>query len=524
MIPPVLPGKVLSNRVLRSLRARAPLWRFLQAFCAAAGSAGGGTYLVGGFVRDLVERLPGKDVDLMVTGIGFDALGEALRSLDPGPLGIRRIFSAGKRFAVYKVLTTWADDAIDVALARSGKSPGRGHRPLGLSTEEASARDDASRRDFTMNTLMFRLAFRGADLGGGIIDHFGGLADLRRRWVRGVGDPRDRFREDPVRLLRAIRLKNERPGFAIERRTWQALTGEASALVGRIPGDQLVAELSRSLAADPSATVTDLHRCGILAALLPEIPDWSAGPLARVKRRYRILEASLGRPLPETPMLANLLVDLAENEAAELLERSRRPHPVPARRPFPRLASTAAAARRLHLPRLRKTVRMLEDLARLTRVRPALRSRAWIEALFSRQENPGHLLALYAATQRAASRREKDLRALLRKAAATPSLLSGDDILSMGIPPGPQVETILFLVREATLAGEVTDRRDALRLAGTLHAEAQARRRLHRGRTSSRRVRRSPISARMSTEESGTRYRREAISSNMKNDDRSGPA
>ena len=63
----------ISLRVLRALRKRKKLWRFLRAFCRAAEEAMGSPYLVGGVVRDLIEGQPGRDIDLMVTGIGFDA-------------------------------------------------------------------------------------------------------------------------------------------------------------------------------------------------------------------------------------------------------------------------------------------------------------------------------------------------------------------------------------------------------------------------------------------------------------------
>lgn len=523
MIFPVPPEREATNRVRRALRRRKPLWRFLEALCPAADAAGGSVYLVGGFVRDLIEGRPGKDVDLMVTGIGFDALGEVLRSLPAGELGIRRILPAGKQFAVYKVYAAWSGEALDVALARSERSTGPGHRHFDISTEGVGAREDASRRDFTINSLMFRLTPGRAELRGEVIDHFGGLADLRRKRIRGVGNPRDRFREDPLRILRAIRLKNERPGFAIEKRTWAALRGEAGGRVGRISAERLASELSRSLAANPLGTISDLHRSGILAALLPEIPDWASGPLSRMKKRYRVLEESLGRPLPEAPMLANLLVDLAEREAAEIVAAGRHAEAGGGGRFF-RLARTGAAARRLHFPRVRKVVRLLEDLIRLIRLPAPAGRDAAVEALFSRQEDPRPLLALYSAAQRASSRRERDFRPVLRKAAAIPPLLSGDDIVAMGVPAGPLVESILVRVREATLAGDVTNREEAARLAALLYADDRMALLLHRGRTSRSSASSSPSRARKTGKESGTRKRSEATSSNRKNVDRSGPA
>ena len=237
--------------MLGALRRRKDLWRFVSEFCRAAEGAGGSSYLVGGIVRDLIEGRPGKDVDLMVTGIGFDALGEIVRTLPQKQLGIRRVVAAGKQFAVYKVSTSWSGEDIDVALARSELSTGTGHRQFTVRTEGIDARDDAGRRDFTINSLMFSFRTSGNRVTGEVIDFFGGMEDLRRKRIRGVGNPQDRIREDPLRMLRAIRQKNERPGYVIEKKTWQAIRREARGLIGTISGERLVGELAKSLAANP---------------------------------------------------------------------------------------------------------------------------------------------------------------------------------------------------------------------------------------------------------------------------------
>ncbi|HEU5360677.1 MAG TPA: hypothetical protein VFU42_05905 [Candidatus Deferrimicrobiaceae bacterium] len=490
--------------MLRALRRRTRLWRFLSAFCRAAEGAGGSPYLVGGIVRDLIEGRPGKDVDLMVTGIGFEALGKIVRGLPSKKLGIRRMVPAGKQFAVYKVSASWSAEEIDVALARSERSTGPGHRQFEVQTDGVDAKGDAARRDFTINSLLIAFRTSGNRLSGEVIDFFGGLDDLRRRRIRGVGNPQDRIREDPLRMLRAIRQKNERPGYVIERKTWQAIRGEAKELIGTISGERLVGELAKSLSANPAGTVTDLFRAGILPILIPEIPDWGSGPLARTKARYALLERSLGRPLPELLLFANLLVDVAENESRLLARRKdrRAPRGRPGspggslgRSDF-RLSRTNALARRLHVPRVRKVIQMVEDLSRLSHFRLLRNPHAQIEAIFGRWENPDHLHALYTAARKASSRKAEDFRPLLRRAARRPPLLSGDDILALGIPEGPQVESILERVREATLAGKVSLREEAEKLAVSLGGRKRRTAFSHRGRKSRRRVSRSPARAR----------------------------
>src|SRR5512134_1970581 len=134
-----VPGRI-SARVLRGLRAGRPLWRFLDAFCRAVERCGGKPYLVGGFVRDLVENRPGKDIDLMVAGMEFEDLGRLLRSLPARRLGIRRILPAGKTFAVYKIRAGWAEEDIDVALAR----PARHGLQRDIRALDDDAREDAA--------------------------------------------------------------------------------------------------------------------------------------------------------------------------------------------------------------------------------------------------------------------------------------------------------------------------------------------------------------------------------------------
>lgn len=461
----------LSARILRALRRRSKLRAFLLELGSSAESAGGSLWLVGGFVRDIAEGSRGKDIDLLVTGVGSDRLGRILRCLPRDELGIRRIVRAGKRFPVYRVSPEWGDGVIDVSTPRSPSSGGSGREKPAVSREEAEAMEDASGRDFTMNSILFRLLPRSGRLHGSLFDPFGGIGDLRRNRIRGVGDPAERFREDPVRILRAIRLKNERTGFTIERSTWAALLRESASLPGSCPGERIYPELFRSLSADPSRTLSDLQRAGILARLIPEIPDWEAGPLARAKRRYRILEDSIGRRLPSNLSSAALLADVAEREAVPQFRRRTAGGGPEAAAIGIRLPGTESAARRLNIPGPRRVVRMLADMCRLRRLEHSSAPQATLEAILARQPEPDHLLALYSATCRAAGRRQIDVRAMLRKASRTPDLLSGEDLVMAGIPAGPRVAKILLAVREATLSGSISSRIEAMRLAEHLRTE-----------------------------------------------------
>lgn len=444
--------------MLGALRERRPLWRFLSSFCRGVELAGGESCLVGGIVRDLAEGAPGKDIDIMVSRIGFGELGLLLRSLSAKALGVRRVLCAGKAFPVYKVRAAWADGDIDVAIAR---------------TKDGDPREDAARRDFTVNSLLFPLRTEGGRLTGSLVDQFGGIRDLERNLIRGTGNPGERFREDPVRMLRAVRLKNERRGSSIERGTWRAILRAAPALVRSVPGERIAAELLRSLSANPSGATDDLFRAGILRILLPEPGAVTARTVEGMKRRFRYLERTPGRPLPPTLLFANLLYDLAAAECRKNLAGAVRAKSgakeatlsaAEDRRIF-RLAQTEAAARRLRLPSVRSIVRLLEDRNRLAHSALFRHRLARLESLLLRWEPGNLLLHLDAAVRNAEGGRKKGYRGLLARAADRPPLLTGRDLIEAGIPSGPRVEAILEEIRDATLSGRIRRRDQAMKMA-----------------------------------------------------------
>ena len=154
---------------------------------------------------------------------------------------------------------------------------------------------------------------------------------------------------------------------------------------------------------------------------------------------------------------------------------------------------------------MRKVVQMVEDLSRLSHLRMLRNPHARIESIFGRWETPDQLRALYTASRRAASEMIVDFRHLLESAQRRPHLLSGDDILALGVPAGPLVESILEEVREATLTGRISGREEAKRLAASLLESGRSPAPNQRGRKSSRRVSSSPARARKRTKSSGIR-------------------
>ncbi|MEW6721620.1 MAG: hypothetical protein AB1346_14330 [Thermodesulfobacteriota bacterium] len=415
--------------VAAALRRDRPLSRFLRRLTRSVSDAGGAAFLAGGFLRDIADGKPGADVDVMVSGLSHGELGEALDALSRMRLGIRKVVPAGRHFPVYRVATRWSGRYVDVATARGAVGST-------VRVPFASALADASRRDFTINSLLYVLLPRGNRLAGELIDPFDGIADLTGWTIRCVGAPGDRLREDPVRALRAIRMKNERKGYRIDPGTWRAIRSLAPSLLPAVSAERLAGELVRSLQADPAGTLDDLCRSGILRALLPELARRRLGT-ARARCRFASLARSVRGPVPPTLLLANLLLDLDFGEAE-------------------------AAARRLRLPNVRRVLSAASDLRALRRTETMRHPLARTEQILRRQEDPDVFIALYRAAAACDGVRGKDLKRFIRLCSKTPYFIDGNDLQRMGFPEGPEREEALQAIREAALEGKIRGREEAL--------------------------------------------------------------
>ena len=437
----------------RALRRRPPLRRLLRDLARAIPGAGGAVYLVGGYLRNIVEGREPGDVDLLVTGLSYRRTGDVLRSLSVTVPGIRKVVAAGRHFPVHRIAVDWGKEYIDISNARPGDGgPCDGHgRPAGTGRDarvcrpddDREAVDDASRRDFTINALLFRLAPDRFVEDGRLLDPFGGIEDVRRKRIRCVGEAADRFREDPLRIVRAIRLKNERHGFVLHPATASAIRRLGPRLLPTASPDRLSVELVRSLSADPAGTIDDLRRLGMLKVLLPESGRHANRAAERIARRYRFLRRSLGTPLPVPLLLGNLLADLP-------------------------LEAAVATARRLRLPDLRSVASTLRCLHLLTHPEALRFPRAETESALLATEDTRGWIALYRAVQHTGKRPARDLNRFIRKCRATPFIINGIWLDKNGFPEGPGRREILLRVREETLAGKVTRRADAVRLAESM--------------------------------------------------------
>jgi len=220
--------------------------------CAVLRDAGFSGYVVGGAVRDLLLGIAPQDFD-----VATDARPEQVKPL------FRRALIIGRRFRLVHVMMS--SETVEVSTFR-GADPdtaekdehGRVLRDNVFGTQE----EDARRRDFTVNALYFDPQTEE------VVDFHGGLADLKKRLLRVIGDPATRYREDPVRMLRAVRLA-AKLGLTLDAATREPIRSLAP-LMERVPPARLFDEMLKLLlSGHASACLRQLREVGLHEGLLP---------------------------------------------------------------------------------------------------------------------------------------------------------------------------------------------------------------------------------------------------------------
>ncbi len=226
--------------------------------------AGHEAHLVGGCVRDLLRGVPPLDWD-----VATDARPDRLLALFPGA-------RYENRFGT--VAVPLSDGTHEVTTFRHDGTYSDHRRPDDVTFGD-TLDEDLARRDFTVNALAIPLDADGKP--GSVVDRFEGRADLAAGVLRAVGDPATRFREDALRMLRAVRFAATL-GFDVEPRTLDAITAEAS-LAAHVSGERTFAELVRLLGAErPSVGLRLAEETGLLAVVAPELARQWGIPQAKV--------------------------------------------------------------------------------------------------------------------------------------------------------------------------------------------------------------------------------------------------
>jgi len=212
--------------------------------------AGFTAYFAGGSVRDRLLGRDAKDYD-----IATDALPEQIEALFPKTVAV------GKAFGVIVVVADGIETEVATFRADHGYQDGR--RPDHV--EFCGAEEDAKRRDFTVNGMFYD------PVEDQTIDYVGGQADLEQKIIRAIGDPEQRFAEDHLRMLRAVRFAHTL-GFEIEAETRKAIQQHAADL-SKISAERIENEFSRILteSAKPGDALRELVERGLMEHIVPEI-------------------------------------------------------------------------------------------------------------------------------------------------------------------------------------------------------------------------------------------------------------
>ncbi|HUV63314.1 MAG TPA: CCA tRNA nucleotidyltransferase [Sedimentisphaerales bacterium] len=221
--------------------------------------------LAGGCVRDMLLGRRAKDYD-----VATEARPQDVMRL------FRRTLKVGAQFGV--VIVLMENQQVEVATFRTESDYDDGRHPG--SVRFAGAAEDASRRDFTINGMFYD------PLEEHVVDYVGGQADLASRTIRTIGKPAERFGEDYLRMLRAVRFSTQL-GFAIEPATWAAVRDNAEKIT-KISGERIAIELEGILAHPNRALgASMLFECGLASAIFPGLAGERADCAVAVLKQLR---------------------------------------------------------------------------------------------------------------------------------------------------------------------------------------------------------------------------------------------
>jgi poly(A) polymerase len=422
--------------------------------------AGFQAYLVGGCVRDLLMGRAPQDYD-----VATDAVPDQVVQLFPESLTV------GAQFGV--VIVPRDAGNVEVATFRSDGRYTDGRHPASVRYAQ-TPQEDVRRRDFTINGLLYD------PIKEEVLDYVGGQADLRAGCVRAIGDPRQRFQEDHLRMLRAVRFA-ARFDFALDAATRDAIRTFAP-LVHAVSRERVRDEILKLLTEGRARQGFELlDETGLLQEVLPEVkamqgvaqpPEFH--PEGDVWIHTLMMLEGLRTP-SATLALGVLLHDVGKPPTFAVRERIRFDHHVEV---GAKMAEEICA--RLRIP-TRETGRVVELVRHHLRFKDFPRMRRSTQLRFLRMKGFEEHLELHRLDCLASHGDLTNYNLARHLLEQTPKeqvrpklLLSGDDLIAQGYIPGPQFKEILRAVEDAQLEGRLRSREDALRLVAEQFPLARA--------------------------------------------------
>jgi poly(A) polymerase len=414
-------------------------------------------YLVGGCVRDLVMGREPKDYD-----VSTDATPDAVVRLYPESLTV------GAQFGVVLVPSGAGD--IEVATFRSDGRYTDGRHPDEVRYAK-TAQEDVRRRDFTINGLLLDPLAQGeGPVQDQVLDYVGGLADIRARRIRTIGDPTERFSEDRLRMLRAVRF-TARFGFALDPAALQAIRRLAPE-IRHVSAERVRDEIVKILTEGNARRGFELlDEAGLLEEVLPEVkrmqgveqpPEFH--PEGDVWTHTLMMLEGLRQPTP-TLALGVLLHDVGKPPTFSVRERIRFDNHVEV---GAKMAEAICGRLRLSA---RETERVVELVRHHLRFKDFPQMRRSTQLRFLRLPGFQEHLELHRLDCLSSHRDLTNYELARRLLEETPAqeikprpLVRGDDLIARGYKPGPIFKQILQALEDAQLEGRVHSREEALEL------------------------------------------------------------
>lgn len=440
---------------------------FAEGICGTLRAAGHQAYFVGGCVRDILLGREPADYD-----VATDATPDRVQQLFPNSLAV------GAKFGVIVVTEDSGESAglqVEVATFRSDVGYSDGRHPDHVVFAK-SPQEDVKRRDFTVNALLLDPQTKE------VLDFVSGRDDLRSGIIRAIGRPSERFTEDKLRMVRAVRFA-ARFRYAIEGRTFSAIQNLAPQ-IHEVSPERLRDELTKLLTEGAARRAFEfLDETRLLPELLPEIarmkgveqpPEYH--PEGDVWKHTLMMIEGLPAGSPRTLAWGVLLHDVGKpstftppsgpgdrirfNEHAEI--GTRMAEEICRGLRFSNEDTEQIAALVANHMRFKDVLQMKPaTLKRFVRM-PRFEEHLQLHRLDCVSSH-GHL-DNYEFVRRF-------LEETPPEQVRPPRLLDGDDLIGLGLRPGPQFKTILDRVEEAQLDGTINDREGAVRLARHLAGE-----------------------------------------------------